>query len=112
MSTRHSEQVFVTDRSCTDILALILVIGLAIGYVRLSFSFFSFISQSKQRENTFALFFISLLQGFLVSNAEKKGDVFRVINGYDNCGNVCGRVTKGETDPEFQCKGKDMTKMR
>ncbi|XP_034186152.2 choline transporter-like protein 1 isoform X2 [Osmia lignaria lignaria] len=82
ISTRHSEHVFVTDRSCTDILTLILVIGLAIGY------------------------------GFLVRNAVEKGDVFRVINGYDNCGNVCGRVTKGETDPEFQCKGKDMTNMR
>ncbi|XP_031830541.2 choline transporter-like protein 1 isoform X2 [Nomia melanderi] len=80
--TRHSEQVFVTDRSCTDILALIVLIALAVGY------------------------------GFLVSNALKKGDIYRVVNGYDNCANVCGRVTPSETDPQFRCKGADKTNER
>ncbi|XP_076661581.1 choline transporter-like protein 1 isoform X1 [Halictus rubicundus] len=80
--TRHSEQVFVTDRSCTDILTLIVLIALAVGY------------------------------GFLVSNGVKKGDIYRVINGYDDCANVCGRNTPGETNPEFNCKGKDMTSKR
>ncbi|XP_076281785.1 choline transporter-like protein 1 isoform X2 [Lasioglossum baleicum] len=80
--TRHSEQVFVTDRSCTDIVALIVLIALAVGY------------------------------GYLVSNAVKKGDIYRVINGYDDCANVCGRNTPAETNPEFSCKGKDMTSER
>ncbi|CAK9802063.1 Choline transporter-like protein 1 [Anthophora quadrimaculata] len=82
MSSRHSEQVFVTDRSCTDILAMILLIGLAVGF------------------------------GFLVTDVVKKGDIYRVINGYDDCANVCGRVTPHETDPKFSCKGADKTKER
>ncbi|CAK9832448.1 Choline transporter-like protein 1 [Anthophora retusa] len=82
MSSRHSEQVFVTDRSCTDILTMILLIGLAVGF------------------------------GFLVTDVVKKGDIYRVINGYDDCANVCGRVTPHETDPKFSCKGADKTKER
>ncbi|XP_054015045.1 choline transporter-like protein 1 isoform X2 [Hylaeus anthracinus] len=82
MSSRQSEQIFVTDRSCTDLLALIVLIALVAGY------------------------------GFLASNAVKKGDIYRVINGYDNCANVCGRVTQHETDPKFSCKGGDMTDKR
>lgn len=39
MSPRQSDQVFATDRSCTDILALIVLIGLVIGFVR-SIAFF------------------------------------------------------------------------
>ncbi|XP_078038767.1 choline transporter-like protein 1 [Augochlora pura] len=77
--TRHSEQVFVTDRSCTDILTLIALIALAVGY------------------------------GFLVSNATKKGDIYRIINGYDDCANVCGRTNTKETNPLFSCKGVDKT---
>ncbi|XP_045462805.1 choline transporter-like protein 1 [Harmonia axyridis] len=40
------------------------------------------------------LFFIvlCLLLGYCISN----GDIFRIINGYDNCGNVCGRETETE----------------
>lgn len=51
-------------------------------------------------------------QGFLVSDAVKKGDIYRVVNGYDDCANVCGRVTPGETDPQFSCKGADKTNER
>lgn len=40
-------------------------------------------------------------QGFLLSIVVQKGDVYRIINGYDDCGNVCGRVTPSH--PEFQC---------
>nr|XP_033320907.1 choline transporter-like protein 1 isoform X1 [Megalopta genalis]XP_033320908.1 choline transporter-like protein 1 isoform X1 [Megalopta genalis]XP_033320909.1 choline transporter-like protein 1 isoform X1 [Megalopta genalis]XP_033320910.1 choline transporter-like protein 1 isoform X1 [Megalopta genalis] len=80
--TRHSEQVFVTDRSCTDILTLIVLIALAAGYA------------------------------FLVSNTVNKGDIYRVINGYDDCGNVCGRTNTKETDPQFSCKGVDKTRDR
>ncbi|XP_043802926.1 choline transporter-like protein 1 isoform X2 [Apis laboriosa] len=81
MSSRHSDQIFVTDRSCTDILTLIILIGLIIGF------------------------------GFLLSIVVQKGDVYRIINGYDDCGNVCGRVTPSH--PEFQCldsKNGDNTK--
>lgn len=76
--TRHSEQVFVTDRSCTDIVALIVLIALAVGY------------------------------GYLVSNAVKKGDIYRVINGYDDCGRVCGRNTPIEFDYGLNCHTEDM----
>lgn len=50
-------------------------------------------------------------QGFLLSIVVQKGDVYRIINGYDDCGNVCGRVTPSH--PEFQCpdgKNGDNTK--
>ncbi|XP_076684764.1 choline transporter-like protein 1 isoform X2 [Andrena cerasifolii] len=82
MPSSHSEQIFVTNRSCTDILALIVMVALAAGF------------------------------GYLISNTVKKGDIYRVINGYDDCANVCGRVTPKETNPEFQCKGADMTENR
>lgn len=52
------------------------------------------------------------LQGFLVTNVVKKGDIYRVINGYDDCGNVCGRVTPSETNLQFGCKDNDKTKER
>lgn len=81
MARRSSEQIFVTNRSCTDILALVIVVALIAGF------------------------------GYMVSNAVKKGDIYRVINGYDDDGNVCGRVTPKETNPEFSGKGKDMTKL-
>ncbi|XP_017760049.1 PREDICTED: choline transporter-like protein 1 isoform X2 [Eufriesea mexicana] len=80
MSSRHSDQVFVSDRSCTDILPLLVLIGVVVGF------------------------------GFLLSVAVEKGDIYRIINGYDNCANVCGRVTLHEIDPQFACKGADMTK--
>ncbi|KAL1128814.1 hypothetical protein AAG570_013348 [Ranatra chinensis] len=38
------------------------------------------------------------------------GDIYRVINGYDSCANVCGRITPTETNTEFRCKGADMKK--
>lgn len=42
MSTRQPDQFFVTDRSCTDILSLIVLIGLVIGFVRSTLFRFSF----------------------------------------------------------------------
>ncbi|XP_033307400.1 choline transporter-like protein 1 [Bombus bifarius] len=84
MSTRQSDQFFVTDRSCTDILSLIVLIGLVIGF------------------------------GFLMSIVAQKGDIYRVVNGYDDCANVCGRITERErsNNSDFACKGKDMRKNR
>ncbi|XP_076171666.1 choline transporter-like protein 1 isoform X2 [Ptiloglossa arizonensis] len=80
--TRRSEQIFVTDRSCTDILALLALIAVVVGF------------------------------GFLMSNAVKKGDIYRVINGYDDCGFVCGRVTKYQANPKSGCLNGDMTAAR
>lgn len=46
----------------------------------------------------------------MMTNVVKKGDIFRVINGYDNDGNVCGRVNPKEIDSRFPRKGGDFTK--
>lgn len=35
------------------------------------------------------------------------GDIYRIINGYDDCGNVCGRINSFEA--VSGCKGNDMT---
>lgn len=43
----------------------------------------------------------------MITNAVKNGDIYRIIYGYDNCGNVCGRITPRETDPALICKGGD-----
>ncbi|XP_034942044.1 choline transporter-like protein 1 isoform X2 [Chelonus insularis] len=75
----NETEVFARKRSCTDLPALLILILLLGGY------------------------------SFFVNNAVKKGDPYRIINGYDNCANVCGRKTLKETNPEFSCKGADMT---
>lgn len=38
------------------------------------------------------------------------GDINRFINGYDECGNVCGKENKAVKD--ISCSGKDMTKFK
>lgn len=131
MSSRHSDQIFVTDRSCTDILTLIILIGLIIGFVRFLFIYYLYIYECvcvyplfsslslkfphdrNTRYNTGGKCTQRFLvaQGFLLSIVVQKGDVYRIINGYDDCGNVCGRVTP--LHPEFQCldgKNGDNTK--
>lgn len=45
-----------------------------------------------------------------MTNVVKKGDIYRVINGYDDDGNVCGRITPPESDPRYSRKGADRTK--
>lgn len=77
MAAKRSERIFVTDRSCTDVITLIIMVALLGGFA------------------------------FMITNAVKKGDVYRIIYGYDKCGNVCGRITPKETDPKFECKGAD-----
>ncbi|XP_066581084.1 choline transporter-like protein 1 isoform X2 [Prorops nasuta] len=74
------DEIFVRKRSCTDILAAIVFL------------------------------IVLVVFGFLLATSVKKGDIFRVVYGYDDCANVCGRVTPGETDPVFACKGGDMTR--
>ncbi|XP_046671719.1 choline transporter-like protein 1 [Homalodisca vitripennis] len=66
-------------RGCTDAFFLVLFIGFIIG--------------------------LFVLVGYCVVN----GDVFRIVNGYDNCGNICGRKNEPLSDPALQCFGKDMT---
>jgi len=42
----------------------------------------------------------------------KYGDIARLTQGYDRCGNVCGRVTErigiAPEDPKYACLGADM----
>lgn len=46
----------------------------------------------------------------MMTNVAKKGDIYRVINGYNDEGNVCGRVNS--PDPKFPGKGGDFTQKR
>ncbi|KAK9502789.1 hypothetical protein O3M35_011495 [Rhynocoris fuscipes] len=69
----------VKGRSCTDVIGLILLIA-------------------------FSVVLFGLV-GYCIIN----GDIYRVLYGYDNCGNICGRVTPPEDDPKFACKGADYT---
>ncbi|XP_026830120.1 choline transporter-like protein 1 isoform X2 [Ooceraea biroi] len=75
----YSEQIFVKDRSCTDFFAVIIILALAGGFA------------------------------FMMTNVVKKGDIYRVINGYDDNGNVCGRVNLRENNPNFPRRGGDYT---
>ncbi|XP_063977227.1 choline transporter-like protein 1 isoform X2 [Diachasmimorpha longicaudata] len=81
-SLGEGEKVFTQNRSCTDLAALIILIGLIAGF------------------------------GFFMITAIKRGDVHRLINGYDDCANVCGRITLAEKNPEFSCKGADMRNLK
>ncbi|XP_022187745.2 choline transporter-like protein 1 isoform X2 [Nilaparvata lugens] len=47
---------------------------------------------------------LAILLGYCISH----GNIYRIINGFDSCGNVCGMVTKNE-NPAYPCQGKDMT---
>ncbi|XP_043283777.1 choline transporter-like protein 1 isoform X2 [Venturia canescens] len=78
-SLGDTEKVFTTERSCTDVIALLVLILLIGGF------------------------------GFFLATAIKKGDIYRVINGYDNCANVCGRKTPPVKDPLFDCPRVDKT---
>lgn len=71
----------VKKRSCTDVIFLILF-------------------------GAFIIVLVGLL-GYCVHN----GDIYRIINGYDNCGNVCGRTNKpsANNDPKFSCLGANKT---
>ncbi|XP_020286444.1 choline transporter-like protein 1 isoform X2 [Pseudomyrmex gracilis] len=81
-SPRNSDQIFVKDRSCTDILTLLVLLVLAGGFA------------------------------FMLTNVVKKGDIYRVINGYDDCGRVCGRKTVRESYPRTNCTNEDFTRMK
>jgi len=51
--------------------------------------------------------FFRTFQVFMMTNVAKKGDIYRVIYGYDNDGNVCGRVNS--KDSNFPRMGRDFT---
>lgn len=38
------------------------------------------------------------------------GNIYRIINGYDDCGNVCGRINSFEA--VSGCTGNDMTEQK
>uniref|UniRef100_A0A1B6CV87 Choline transporter-like protein n=1 Tax=Clastoptera arizonana TaxID=38151 RepID=A0A1B6CV87_9HEMI len=67
------------SRSCTDVLFLILM----------------------------AVFFIVLVG--IVGYCIKNGDIRRITNGYDNCGNICGIKNEQLSNKELACHGVDMT---
>ena len=43
---------------------------------------------------------------FFMKTSGRKSDIFRVVNGYDDCANVSGMITPAENDPPFRflCK--------
>ncbi|XP_021924894.1 choline transporter-like protein 1 isoform X2 [Zootermopsis nevadensis] len=72
-------QLPVKKRSCTDVFFLIIML----------------------------LFLISLV--VLIIYCAKNGDIYRIINGYDTCGNICGRYNAPvkEYDKLGVCLGED-----
>lgn len=42
----------------------------------------------------------------------RNGDIFRILNGYNNCGNICGRINVFGAENQSGCYGMDMTKHR
>ncbi|XP_077291052.1 choline transporter-like protein 1 [Arctopsyche grandis] len=70
------------SRSCTDIIALLMMLAFIIGLV--------------------------VLIGYCMCY----GDVYRIINGYDDCANVCGRTNQEDIDPTGSCKREDMSMKR
>ncbi|XP_065351006.1 choline transporter-like protein 1 [Cloeon dipterum] len=80
------ETPFVTKRRCTDAICIVL----------------------------FIVFLIPLI-GLLIY-CIRYGDIYRILNGYDRCGNVCGKITErigvAPNDPKFTCFGADMTKRK
>uniref|UniRef100_A0A182NLI3 Choline transporter-like protein n=1 Tax=Anopheles dirus TaxID=7168 RepID=A0A182NLI3_9DIPT len=76
-SSNESDNIFRTERQCTDILFIAIK----------------------------AAFILILL--VLIIYCMAFGDIYRIINGYDDCANVCGRDNK--PDQGLPCKGSDRT---
>lgn len=76
-------------------------------------SAYEFEPPGKSRGCTDVIFLI-LLCAFLggsvyfLAHCYRYGDIDRVLNGYDNCGNVCGKNNK-ERDSSISCLGGDFT---
>jgi hypothetical protein len=50
----------------------------------------------------------------LIIYCANNGDIYRIINGYDTCGNVCGRYNAPveEYDKLGVCLGEDMSQKK
>jgi len=55
-----------------------------------------------------------VLQVVLIIYCVNNGDIYRILNGYDTCGNVCGRYNKPveEYDKHDLCLGVNMSQKR
>jgi hypothetical protein len=55
-----------------------------------------------------------VLQVVLITYCANNGDVYRILNGYDTCGNVCGRYNAPVEgyDKRGLCVGEDKSKNR
>nr|CAD7256283.1 unnamed protein product [Timema shepardi] len=75
------------------------------------------VEKNKNRSCT-DIFFLILLFGFIVSlgcliaYCGINGDPYRIINGYDKCGNICGRKNPRADANKFPCYGEDQTKKK
>lgn len=47
-------------------------------------------------------------QAALASYTMSCGNVYRIVNGYDDCGNICGRMNDFDANSS-SCHGEDMT---
>ncbi|KAK6642070.1 hypothetical protein RUM44_013793 [Polyplax serrata] len=56
---------------------------------------------------TMPIFLLSVV--ILVGYCAAYSDIARVLYGYDNCANVCGKVTLPDKNPEYRCKGANHT---
>ncbi|CAG2057875.1 unnamed protein product [Timema podura] len=52
----------------------------------------------------------TLSEGCLIAYCGINGDPYRIINGYDKCGNICGRKNPRADANKFPCYGEDQTK--
>ncbi|XP_053691028.1 choline transporter-like protein 1 [Sabethes cyaneus] len=77
---REDSEVFENNRHCTDLLFIAIKA---------------------------AFIFILLV---LIIYCMAFGDIYRIINGYDDCANVCGRENK--PDKNLSCKGTDRTEQK
>nr|CAD7403400.1 unnamed protein product [Timema poppensis] len=75
------------------------------------------VEKNKNRSCT-DIFFLILLFGFIVSlgcliaYCGINGDPYRIINGYDKCGNICGKKNPTADANKFPCYGEDQTKKK
>lgn len=55
-----------------------------------------------------------VLQVVLIIYCANNGDIYRILNGYDTCGNVCGRYNEPveEYDKRKLCLGVNMSQKR
>lgn len=92
--SRDSELVPI-NRKCTDVFFLILIIAFIVILVS------SWLVLVKMRYNMQCETF----QIVMVAYCFAHGNIHRILNGYDDCGNICG--VENEKDTKLGCKGSD-----